>query len=72
MPSFGPIRRDQLLFYLRRLGFDGPYRGARHQFMEGRGVRVRIPNPHRGDISRSLLAEILRQAGVTRDEWEAL
>ncbi len=72
MPPFGPIKRDRLLFYLRRLGFQGPYRGAKHQFMEGRDVRVRLPNPHRGDISRALLTEILRQARITRDEWEDL
>lgn len=34
--------------------------------------RVWIPNPHRGDISRHLLADILRQAGISREEWEAL
>jgi hypothetical protein len=33
---------------------------------------IRIPNPHRGDIGRELLADILRQAGISRDEWEAL
>ena len=34
--------------------------------------RVWIPNPHRGDIGRDLLAEILKQAGISREEWEAL
>jgi predicted RNA binding protein YcfA (HicA-like mRNA interferase family) len=29
-----------------------------------------IPNPHRGDIGIGLLAVILRQAGVSRREWE--
>ena len=33
---------------------------------------IRIPNPHRGDISVDLLAESLRQAGISRDEWDAL
>jgi len=33
-------------------------------------LRLRIPNPHGGDISVALLSEILRQAGITRDEWE--
>jgi hypothetical protein len=33
-------------------------------------VTVRIPNPHRGDIGVVLLTRILRQAGITRDEWE--
>jgi predicted RNA binding protein YcfA (HicA-like mRNA interferase family) len=31
--------------------------------------KVRIPNPHRSDIGRSLLAEILRQADIKEDEW---
>lgn len=33
---------------------------------------MRIPNPHQGDISRGLLTRILRQAGISREEWEKL
>ncbi len=51
------------------LGFDGPYSGGRHLFMVKNSLRVRIPNLHTGDISKDLLAEILRQAGITKDEW---
>ena len=72
MPSFGPISRDQLVAYLRRLGFDGPHAGGKHSYMARGPLRVRIPNSHQGDIGRDLLARILRQAGVSRDEWEAL
>jgi predicted RNA binding protein YcfA (HicA-like mRNA interferase family) len=32
-------------------------------------LTIIIPNPHQGDISAGLLQRILRQAGVTRDEW---
>lgn len=35
-------------------------------------TRVTLPNPHAGGISIGLLARILRQAGVTREEWEAV
>jgi hypothetical protein len=35
-------------------------------------LRVRIPNPHQGDISRNLLARILKQAAIELDEWENL
>jgi predicted RNA binding protein YcfA (HicA-like mRNA interferase family) len=31
--------------------------------------KVRIPNPHGEDIDISLLAEILRQAGITDEGW---
>jgi predicted RNA binding protein YcfA (HicA-like mRNA interferase family) len=57
---------------LRTLGFDGPYKGGKHHFMNKGDVTLTVPNPHRGDIGRELLARILRQAGITRDEWEQL
>lgn len=72
MPPFGPISRDQLVAYLRRLGFDGPHPGGKHQYMVRDATRLRVPNPHRGDIGRDLLARILRQAAVSRGEWDAL
>lgn len=30
-----------------------------------------LPNPLRAEIGTDLLVRILRQAGVTRDEWSA-
>lgn len=59
----------KLIQKFRRLGFDGPYSGGRHLFMAKGEIRVRIPNPHKGDISRHLVAEILRQAGISSDDW---
>lgn len=72
MPPFGPINRRELVYYLQQMGFQGPAPGTRHQIMVKGTLRLRIPNPHQGNISRDLLARLLRQAGVTRDEWEAL
>ncbi len=31
-----------------------------------------ISNPHRGEIYRDLLAQVLREAGIAREEWEPL
>ncbi len=72
MPSFGPITRRKLVSNLRKIGFEGPYSGGRHQYMVKDQLRLRIPNPHKKEISRGLLAEILRQANITRNEWEEL
>jgi hypothetical protein len=72
MPAWGPIRRRDLVVALRRLGFDGPYSGGKHEFMVRGDVVLTIPNPHRGDIGVALLNIVLRQAGVTRREWEAI
>ena len=70
MPAFGPISRRQLIAGLRALGFAGPFAGGNHQYMRRDGRRVPLPNPHQGTIGPGLLARILRQADITRDEWE--
>ena len=70
MPSFGPVRRAELVRALRTLGFEGPYSGGKHQFMIRGPVTLRIPNPHQSDIGKGLLARILRQAGIDRETWE--
>ncbi|HEX8220162.1 MAG TPA: type II toxin-antitoxin system HicA family toxin [Chloroflexia bacterium] len=72
MPPVGPISRADLVRSLPQLGFEGPFSGGNHEFMRRNRLRVRIPNPHRGDISRDLLLEILDQAGISREEWTEL
>jgi predicted RNA binding protein YcfA (HicA-like mRNA interferase family) len=72
MPPFGPVKRKDLLRCLRRLGFDGPYSGGKHPFMLKGDIIVRLPNPHQADIGRELLARILRQAKISKDEWEGV
>ncbi len=72
MPHLGPIKRKDLIYYLRLLGFDGPYSGGKHQFMIRENITLRIPNPHQSDISEDLLVRILKQAGINRREWEKL
>ena len=74
MPQFGPVRRKELVRLLKELKFSGPYSGGRHEFMvrESDRLRLTIPNPHHGEIGKSLLAELLREAGISRAEWEKL
>jgi predicted RNA binding protein YcfA (HicA-like mRNA interferase family) len=72
MPPFGPISRRGLIRALRRAGFEGPYTGGKHSFMIKDDVTLTVPNPHQGDIGRELLARILRQAGLSRSEWESI
>ena len=56
----------------RSLGLEPPVSGGDHQYMKGRGRKLRIPNPFTEDIGRGLLVRILRQAGIEREEWEVL
>jgi hypothetical protein len=34
--------------------------------------RITLPNPHEGDLSRGILRRMLRDGGVSREEWDAL
>lgn len=67
MPS--PITLRNLIKKLRDFGFNGPYSGGKHSFMIKKDLKLRIPNPHRGDISGQLVNEIIRQAGISKKDW---
>ncbi len=70
MPRFGPVSQKELVRILQALGFDGPYSGGKHPFMVKGDRTIVIPNPHRAEIGRELLARILRQAKISKKEWE--
>ena len=72
MPTLGPVKRKDLIRYFRQVGFEGPYKGGRHQFMVKGDKTIRIPNPHQSDIGKELLSRILHQAGISKDECEKL
>ena len=69
MPRLTPVSWNTLVKRLRELGFEGPYAGGKHPQMRRGDLTVIIPNPHEGDIGVGLLARLLRQAGLSRDEW---
>ena len=72
MPKFGPIKRKDLIRYMRQFDFTGPYSGAKHQFMIKEKLKIRIPNPHKSDISENLLNQILKEIGIDKTKWEEL
>ncbi len=64
-----PISLKNLIKRFKDKGFEGPYAGGKHQFMILDKLKLRIPNPHGGDISAGLLSNILRQAGIKSRDW---
>lgn len=44
--------------------------GRQAQFRVKEKLVLTIPNPHGGDIGPKLLAALLRQAGLSRRDWE--
>lgn len=51
MPKLGPVKRRDLIYYLRQLGFSGPYAGGNHEFMKRQSLKLPIPNPHQGILA---------------------
>jgi predicted RNA binding protein YcfA (HicA-like mRNA interferase family) len=69
MLEVSPCSREELVRRLRKLGFDGPYSGGKHSYMKRGRYRQTIPNPHGKDISSHFIKEILKQAGISTEEW---
>lgn len=67
-----PVSRSVLIRKLKKLGFVGPYSGGKHEFMEKNNLRLAIPNPHHGDIGARLVSIILKQIGLSSNEFDAL
>ena len=69
MGRLTPVSRVQLIRRFKELGFKGPFSGVEHQFLLRENRRLILPNPHRHTIGVNLLARIVRQAGITREQW---
>lgn len=65
------ISRKELIKKFKALGYEGPFSGGKHQFMVKGIHKIRIPNPHgSSDIHAALVKEIMRQAGLSIEEWD--
>ena len=69
MARLTSVSRADFIRGLRALGYEGPFPGGNHSFMKKGTQKIRVPNPHKGDISAGLLRRILGNAGISRDDW---
>jgi predicted RNA binding protein YcfA (HicA-like mRNA interferase family) len=70
MPKINPISRKELISKLKALDFEGPFRATKHQYMIKGMHKIFIPNPHGGkDIGIPLLVKIIRQIGISQNEF---
>ncbi|HUG09744.1 MAG TPA: type II toxin-antitoxin system HicA family toxin [Opitutaceae bacterium] len=67
-----PVSRREFIRRFRALGWEGPFPGGRHDAMRHpqTGLKVPVPNPHRGDIDWSLTKRILAQAEIEPADWD--
>jgi hypothetical protein len=64
------ISRRELIRRLRAFGFEGPFAGGKHQYLIRGSLKLRVPNPHAGDLSAGLVRRIIRQAGISDSDWD--
>lgn len=76
MSQWTPCKRRDFIQRLRKIGFDGPYSGTRHQFMVFRQHRLAIPSNAEYSVSQLRMmireAEEITGSEITVDEWNKL
>jgi hypothetical protein len=76
MSRWTPCKRSEFIRRLRKLGFDGPFSGARHQFMVYQQHRLAIPSNMEYSVPqlRMLIREIGRiiESEITLENWTKL
>lgn len=76
MSRWQPCKRREFIKRLRKLDFDGPYSGTRHQFMIYENHRLSIPSNTEYSVPqlRMMLNEVeaILERSVTADEWNSL
>ena len=71
MPRLTPLRSREVIGKLHSLGYDGPYAGGRHSHMVHPQTGKVIPVPIHGgkDVSVGVIRAIIRELGITPEEW---
>ena len=76
MSRWKPSKRRDFIRQLRRLGFDGPFAGTRHQFMTYEEHRLAIPSNHEYSVPQLRMmireVEMIIERKITLKEWNHL
>ena len=76
MSRWTPCERSDFIRKLRRLGFDGPFSGSRHQFMVFTQSRMAIPSNAEYSVPqlRMMLRAVENILGreVSAEDWAGL
>jgi hypothetical protein len=71
-----PCKRREFIRRLRVLGFDGPFSGARHQFLVLKENRLTIPSNEEYSVPQLKMmlkeAELILGREISLKEWEKL
>jgi len=76
MPRWTPCKRREFLRKLRQIGFEGPFAGARHEFLVHRHHRLALPSNEEYSVPqlRLMLREVatILKREISLEEWSRL
>ena len=76
MSRWTPCKRRDFMKKLRKLDFEGPFSGTRHQFMVYEQYRLTIPSNEEYSVPqlRMMIQEVeqILEREITLEEWNSL
>ena len=72
MPKLPVISGRKLVKILEKVGYEVDHQTGSHIILRHKETHKRLTVPDHKEISRGTLRAIIRQAGLTRDEFERL
>lgn len=76
MSPWRPCKRRDFIHKLQRLGFTGPYSGARHHFLVFQHYRLALPSNSEYSVPQLQMmldeVEAILQRRITPNEWARL
>jgi len=76
MAGWHPLRRREFIRRLRALGFVGPYRGTRHEFLVFGERRQAIPSNTEYSVPQVRLlvrqVELILNRRISAEDWDTL
>ncbi len=69
MSRITPLKPEEVIRKLKKLGFVGPIPGGKHTRMVHLEKQIIIPIHKCQDISVGLIRQIINETGVSREKW---
>jgi len=72
--KLSPAKPDEVIRKIKALGYEGPYGGSKHPILRHpkTGHKISVPYHKGRDIPVGTIRAIIRQLGITIEEWNNL
>lgn len=64
-----PLKYHDFITKLRKIGLEGPHPGSKHPYFLFGRLKIIVPNPHGGDVDKSIVKKILDKIGKSPEEF---